>query len=213
MILQVEHITKSFGTKKVLDHVSFDVAEGEAVAILGANGAGKTTLLRIVNQILLPDEGNICFEGHPMTPSDLASVGYLPEERGLYRRMRAGEQAVYLARLKGMPRRDAESALRYWFDRLGIAEWWNLPVSRLSKGMQQKLQFIVTVAHRPKLIILDEPFSGFDSDNAAMLINEVQRLKHEGTAILLSTHNLAAADTLCDRTLHLSHTNPSSGHE
>lgn len=213
MILQVEHITKSFGTKKVLDHVSFDVAEGEAVAILGANGAGKTTLLRIVNQILLPDEGNICFEDHTMTPSDLASVGHLPEERGLYRRMRAGEQAVYLARLKGMPRRDAESALRHWFDRLGIAEWWNLPVSRLSKGMQQKLQFIVTVAHRPKLIILDEPFSGFDSDNAAMLINEVQRLKHEGTAILLSTHNLAAADTLCDRTLHLSHTNPSSGHE
>ena len=203
MILHVEHISKAFGEHQVLHDVSFGVDRGEAIALLGANGAGKTTLLRIVTRLLEADSGEVLFDGHPILASDLRQIGYLPEERGLYRHMRAGEQALYLARLKGMSRADAGKAVREWFERLDMMPWWDRPSHKLSKGMQQKLQFVVTVAHRPRLVILDEPFSGFDADNAAMLKQEIVRLKEQGTALLLSTHNLQAASELCDKTLTL----------
>ena len=202
-MLKVENISKSFDGNKVLDNVSFAVERGEAVALLGANGAGKTTLLRIITTLLTPDSGEVLFDGHPLLRSDLDRIGYLPEERGLYRHAAAGPQAVYLARLKGMDRREAEKSVRGWFDRLGIADWWNRPVRSLSKGMQQKLKFIATMAHKPALVILDEPFSGFDEENSAMLRREIQGLKAAGTAIILSTHNLQAASELCDKTVRL----------
>ena len=202
-LLQVEHISKSLGEHRVLSDVGFALDAGQAMAILGSNGAGKTTLLRIINRILEPDSGQVLFDGHPLGQPDLDRIGYLPEERGLYRRMRAGEQVCYLARLKGMSKNDAAAAARQWFDRLGAEDWWKRPVARLSKGMQQKVQFITSVAHSPQLLILDEPFSGFDADNADMLRREILRLKASGTAILLSTHNLQAASDLCDNTLQL----------
>ncbi len=203
MLLQVEKIEKSFGTHKVLDGVSFTADCGEVVGILGANGAGKTTLLRIINRIFDADGGEVFFDGRPMTRDDLAFVGYLPEERGLYRRMRVGEQVLYLARLKGMSKASAEASAHEWFQRLGAEEWWRRPAAKLSKGMQQKVQFIASVVHSPRLLILDEPFSGFDSDNAAMLRREIERLRDAGTAILLSTHNLQAAADLCTKTIQL----------
>ncbi len=203
MMLQVDHISKAFGEQQVLRDVTFSVARGEAVGLLGANGAGKTTLLRIVTRLLAPDSGQVLFDGHPLAQEDLQRIGYLPEERGLYRHMKAGEQALYLARLKGMSRPEAERQLRQWFERLGMEAWWGRSVGRLSKGMQQKLQFVVTVAHQPQLLILDEPFSGFDADNTAMLKRELTALKASGTAILFSTHNLQAADELCDKTVKL----------
>lgn len=203
MLLTVDNISKSFGPQRVLDGLSFTADRGDVVGILGANGAGKTTLLRIINCILEADGGQVLFDGHPMTRDDLAAVGYLPEERGLYRRMRVGEQVVYLARLKGMGRDDATAAAQEWFQRLGAGEWWKCPASKLSKGMQQKVQFIASVVHGPRLLILDEPFSGFDSDNAAMLRREIERLSAAGTAILLSTHNTEAARDLCTKTVRL----------
>ena len=203
-MLQVDHISKSFGERKVLEDVSFEVTSGEVVGLLGANGAGKTTLLRIITRLLSPDSGKVLFDGHPLGQDDLRHIGYLPEERGLYRHMDAGEQALYFAQLKGMRRNEAEKALHEWFERLGMADWWSRPAAQLSKGMQQKLQFVVTVAHRPRLLILDEPFSGFDAANSAMLYHELARLRHEeGTAILLSTHNLQAAAELCNKTIQL----------
>ena len=202
-MLQVEHISKSFGERKVLEDVSFDVASGEVVGLLGANGAGKTTLLRIITRLLPSDSGQVLLDGHPLSQADLHHIGYLPEERGLYRHMKAGEQALYLAQLKGLSRREAEERLHEWFDQLGMSEWWNRPAGKLSKGMQQRLQFVCTVVHRPSLLLLDEPFSGFDADNSAMLTREIQRLKAEGTALLLSTHNLQAANELCDKTIAL----------
>ena len=202
-MLKVDNISKSFAGHKVLDGVSFTVGSGEAVALLGANGAGKTTLLRIVTALLPPDSGQVLFDGHRLTAADLDSIGYLPEERGLYRQVAAGPQAVYLARLKGMSRKDAEASVHAWFDHLGIAEWWHRPVRSLSKGMQQKLQFIATVAHNPALLILDEPFSGFDQENSAMLRLEVAALKQRGTAVILATHNMQAAAELCDNTVRL----------
>jgi ABC-2 type transport system ATP-binding protein len=203
MLLQLDNITKSFGTHRVLDGISFTADAGEVVGILGANGAGKTTLLRIVTRILMPDSGQVFFDGHPLGQDDLGAIGYLPEERGLYRRMAARDQVCYLACLKGLSRREAEASADEWFSRLGATEWCRRPLLRLSKGMQQKVQFIATVAHRPRLLILDEPFSGFDEENTAMLQNEIQRLRSQGTAILLSTHNLAAATSLCTKTLQL----------
>ena len=200
-MLQVDNISKAFGEQRVLDGVSLTVARGEGVALLGANGAGKTTLLRIVTMLVAPDSGRVLFDGHPMCHADLDRVGYLPEERGLYRNVAAGEQAVYLARLKGMRRAEAEALA--WFERLGIADWWRRPVRSLSKGMQQKLQFIVTVVHRPALLILDEPFSGFDEANSIMLCREVAALKQQGTAVILATHNKQAAAELCDKTVSL----------
>lgn len=201
MLLQVEKIEKSFGSHRVLEGLSFTADRGEVVGILGANGAGKTTLLRIINCLLEADGGQVLFDGHLMTRDDLSQVGYLPEERGLYRRMRVGEQVLYLARLKGMKKADAEAAAHEWFQRLGAEEWWDRPASKLSKGMLQKVQFITSVVHSPQLLILDEPFSGFDSENAAMLRCEIERLSTSGTAILLSTHNLEAARTLCSKTI------------
>ncbi len=203
MILQVEHISKAFGEQKVLEEVTFEVAAGEVVGLLGANGAGKTTLLRIITRLLEPDSGQVLFDGHPIMQDDLRHIGYLPEERGLYRHMKAGEQALYLARLKGLSRCEAKERLHEWFNRLGMSQWWDRPAGKLSKGMQQRLQFVVTVVHSPSLVILDEPFSGFDADNAAMLTYEIQQMKAEGAAILLSTHNLQAAEVLCDRTIQL----------
>ena len=207
-MLKVENITKSFGGHRVLDKVSFDIAAGEAMALFGANGAGKTTLLRVITLLLPPDSGQVLFGGCPMTPSDLSRIGYLPEERGLYRHAAAGEQAVYLARLKGMSRADAVASAHAWFDRLGMAEWWHRPVRSLSKGMQQRLQLLVTVVHSPALLILDEPFSGFDEAGCAMLCRELAALKTSGTAILLSTHNRQAAAKLCDKTMCLDSPTP-----
>lgn len=203
MLLEVQEIEKSYGSHRVLDGVSFTADSGEVVGILGANGAGKTTLLRLVTRLLMPDSGTLLFDGHPLAQDDLAQIGYLPEERGLYRHMRAGEQVVYLAQLKGLSHADAEHAAHDWFDRLGVQDWWRRPVNRLSKGMQQKVQFIAAVVHHPRLLILDEPFSGFDRDNAAMLRDEIRRLSNNGTAILLSTHNLDAASDLCTKTIQL----------
>lgn len=203
MLLQVEKIEKSFGSHRVLDGLSFTADSGEVVGILGANGAGKTTLLRIINCLFEADGGQVLFEGHPMTRNDLEVVGYLPEERGLYRRMRVGEQVLYLAQLKGMSRKEAEESAHEWFRRLGAEDWWKKPASKLSKGMQQKIQFIASVVHRPRLLILDEPFSGFDSENATMLRREIERLSAEGTAILLSTHNAEAARDLCTKIIKL----------
>ena len=203
MLLEVQEIEKSYGTHRVLDGVSFTADCGEVVGILGANGAGKTTLLRLVTHLLLPDSGTLLFDGHPLGQKDMAQIGYLPEERGLYRHMRVGEQVVYLARLKGLSHADAEKAAHEWFARLGAADWWRRPVSRLSKGMQQKVQFIASVVHNPRLLILDEPFSGFDRDNAAMLRDEIRRLSATGTAILLSTHNIDAVNDLCTKTIEL----------
>ena len=203
MTLELKHISKSFGDQRVLTDLNFVLDRGEAVALLGANGAGKTTLMRIVARLLEPDSGEVLFEGHPIQQSDLVHLGYLPEERGLYRHMKAGEQALYFAQLKGMGRHEAETSVRGWFERLGMTDWWERPAAKLSKGMQQRLQLVVAVAHRPRLLLLDEPFSGFDADNSAMLYRELTRLKQEGTAILLSTHNLQAARELCDKTLML----------
>lgn len=203
MILRAEHISKAFGGKQVLNDISLVADAGEAVALLGANGAGKTTLLRIVAALLPPDSGQVLFCDHALTNSDMRYIGYLPEERGLYRQMRAGEQAVYLLRLKGLERREAEEAARRWFARLGMEQWWRRPVGKLSKGMQQRLQFVVSVAHNPRLLILDEPFSGFDEENTAMLKREVLALKDAGTAIVVSTHNLQAASELCDKEVRL----------
>lgn len=200
-MLKVENISKSFGGQRVLDGVTFTANRGEVVGLLGRNGAGKTTLLRIVCGLLEADSGQVLFDDHVGVPKEL--IGYLPEERGLYRRMRAGEQALYLAQLKGMNRKDAEQSLRQWFDRLGMVDWWDTQASRLSKGMQQRLQFVVTVVHSPRLLVLDEPFSGFDSDNADMLCREIQRLSAGGTTVLLSTHNLQAAGQLCHKTIQL----------
>lgn len=203
MILQVEHISKAFGERQVLSDVNLTVDSGQAVALLGGNGAGKTTLLRIITRLLEPDAGHVLFDGHPLAQDDLRHIGYLPEERGLYRNMRVGEQALYLLRLKGLSRREAEAAARQWFATLGIQDWWDRPVRKLSKGMQQRLQFAVSVAHSPRLLILDEPLSGLDTAGAAMLCSQIAALKQQGTAIILSTHNLQAATDLCDKTFNL----------
>lgn len=203
MMLQIDHISKAFGGHQVLDDICFSVSSGEVVGLLGANGAGKTTLMRIITRLLEPDSGQVLFDGHPLSQDDLRQVGYMPEERGLYRHMPAGEQALYFARMKGMSRVDATEAVQQWFHRLAMDDWWRRPAGKLSKGMQQRLQFVVTVAHNPRLVILDEPFSGLDSAGADMMGREVTALKARGAAILLSTHNLQAAAALCDKTIKL----------
>ena len=166
--------------------------------MLGPNGAGKTTLIRLINRISRPDKGVILLGGQPMTDGDVQHIGYLPEERGLYKKMKVGEQAVYLAQLKGLSRREAERRLIQWFDKFGISDWWNRPVEQLSKGMQQKVQFIVTVLHEPRLLIFDEPFSGFDPVNATLLKNEILALRDKGATVIFSTHNMASVEELCD---------------
>ena len=197
-IIQVKDVSKSFGPKVALDHVSLDIPEGKIFGLLGPNGAGKSTLIRIINRITIASAGEIWFQGHPINDSDVARIGYLPEERGLYRKMKVGEQAMYLAQLKGMSARDAAVELKKWFVRFEIQDWWNKKVEELSKGMAQKVQFITTVVHKPSLMILDEPFSGFDPVNAELIRKEILRLKDEGATIILSTHNMESVEALCD---------------
>ena len=197
-IIEVKNVTKTFGEKVALDHVSLDIPKGQIFGLLGPNGAGKSTLIRIINRITLATDGQVLFQGHPISAEDVARIGYLPEERGLYRKMKVGEQAMYLARLKGMSARDAAYELKQWFVRFGIQDWWNKKVEELSKGMAQKLQFITTVVHRPSLMILDEPFSGFDPVNADLIRKEILRLKEEGATVILSTHNMESVEELCD---------------
>lgn len=197
-ILTAENITKDFSKHRALDNVSIAVPRGKVYGLLGPNGAGKTTLIRIINHITAPDSGVVVFDGHQLTADDIVNIGYLPEERGLYKKMKVGDQAVFFARLKGLSRKQAEGELRKWFEKLEISDWWNRKVEELSKGMAQKVQFIVTVLHRPKLLIFDEPFSGFDPINAGILKREILQLRDEGATIIFSTHNMASVEELCD---------------
>ena len=197
-LIECKEVCKNFGEKVALDHVSIDIPEGKIFGLLGPNGAGKTTLIRIINRITIPNSGEVFFRGAPITQRDVEKIGYMPEERGLYRKMKVGDQAMYLAQLKGMTARDARAALKEWFIRFGIQDWWDKKVEELSKGMAQKLQFITTVVHKPSLLILDEPFSGFDPVNADIIRKEILRLKDEGATIILSTHNMESVEELCD---------------
>jgi ABC-2 type transport system ATP-binding protein len=197
-IITAEHITKRFSAHTALDDVSIEIPRGSVYGLLGPNGAGKTTLIRTINRITLPDEGRILFDGRPITQQDIFRIGYLPEERGLYRKMKGGEQALFLAQLKGLKRHEALLRLREWFVRFGIEEWWNKRVEDLSKGMAQKIQFIVTVLHKPELLIFDEPFSGFDPINANLLKEEILHLRDEGATVIFSTHNMASVEEICD---------------
>ena len=198
MMLKCIDVCKNFGEKVALDHVSVDIPKGKIFGLLGPNGAGKTTLIRIINRITIPGSGQVLFDGRPITQEDVERIGYLPEERGLYRKMKVGEQAMYFAQLKGMSAAQATAELKKWFVRFGIESWWNKKVEELSKGMAQKVQFITTVVHRPKLLILDEPFSGFDPVNAQVIREEILRLRDEGSTIILSTHNMESVEELCD---------------
>ena len=197
-LIECRNVSKSFGEKVALDNVSVDIPKGKIFGLLGPNGAGKTTLIRIINRITIPNTGTVLFDGRPITQEDVEKIGYLPEERGLYRKMKVGEQAMYLAQLKGMSAKDASAELKKWFVKFGIESWWNKKVEELSKGMAQKLQFITTVVHKPSLLILDEPFSGFDPVNAQVIREEILRLKDEGATIILSTHNMESVEELCD---------------
>lgn len=198
-ILQVNNVSKSFGPKLALDDISLTVEPGEIYGLLGPNGAGKTTLIRIINHITLPDSGEVIFDGHKLVENDMYSIGYLPEERGLYKKMKVGEQALFFAQLKGLNKREAEKSLKEWFERLEISDWWNKKVEELSKGMAQKVQFVITVLHRPKLLIFDEPFSGFDPINANILKREILALRDQGSTVIFSTHNMGSVEELCDR--------------
>jgi ABC-2 type transport system ATP-binding protein len=197
-LIKCMDVCKTFGEKVALDKVSIDIPKGKIFGLLGPNGAGKTTLIRIINRITIPSSGTVLFDGRPITQDDVEKIGYLPEERGLYRKMKVGEQAMYLAQLKGMSYSEAMSALKKWFVRFGIESWWNKKVEELSKGMAQKIQFITTVVHKPSLLILDEPFSGFDPVNAQVIREEILRLRDEGATIILSTHNMESVEELCD---------------
>lgn len=197
-IIECRNVCKNFGEKVALDNVSVSVPKGGIFGLLGPNGAGKTTLIRIINRITIPNGGEVLFDGRPITQSDVEKIGYLPEERGLYRKMEVGDQAMYLAQLKGMSAAEARKALKEWFVRFGIQDWWKKKVEELSKGMAQKVQFITTVVHKPSLMILDEPFSGFDPVNAELICKEILRLKDEGATIILSTHNMESVEELCD---------------
>ena len=197
-IIECRNVCKNFGEKVALDNVSVSVPKGGIFGLLGPNGAGKTTLIRIINRITIPNGGEVLFDGRPITQSDVEKIGYLPEERGLYRKMGVGDQAMYLAQLKGMSAAEARKALKEWFVRFGIQDWWKKKVEELSKGMAQKVQFITTVVHKPSLMILDEPFSGFDPVNAELIRKEILRLKDEGATIILSTHNMESVEELCD---------------
>lgn len=197
-LLVAQNITKRYANHTALNNISIQVPNQSIFGLLGPNGAGKTSLIRIINQITAPDEGELFFDGRKMTAELTAQIGYLPEERGLYKKMKVGEQALYLAQLKGMSHKEALTKLKYWFERFEIGAWWNKKVEELSKGMQQKIQFIVTIVHRPKLLIFDEPFSGFDPINVNLLKEEILKLKDEGSTIIFSTHNMASVEELCD---------------
>ena len=205
--LTAENIVKRFGTHTALDGVSISVPRGRVFGLLGPNGAGKTTLIRIINRITVPDSGTITFDGHPFGADDVQRIGYLPEERGLYKKMKVGEQAVYLASLRGLSAREAKARLKAWFEKFGIESWWNKKLEELAKGMQQKVQFIITAVHEPDLLILDEPFSGFAPVNAELLKKEILALRDKGATIIFSTHNMASVEEVCDdiALIHKSH--------
>jgi ABC-2 type transport system ATP-binding protein len=196
--LEAKNVSKTYINHKALDNVSIQVEKGSVFGLLGPNGAGKTSLIRIINQISVMDEGEILLNGRKIKPADTALIGYLPEERGLYKKMKVGEQAVYLAQLKGVNKAEAIKRLKIWFEKFGIAGWWNKKVEELSKGMQQKVQFIATVMHHPKLLIFDEPFSGFDPINVNILKQEILNLRNDGATVIFSTHNMASVEELCD---------------
>ena len=204
-MLEVRNVTKRYSAHLALDRVSLHVPKGQIFGLLGPNGAGKTTLIRIINRITAPDSGEVFFDGHLSRPEDVARIGYLPEERGLYKKMKVGDEALYLAQLKGLSAYEAWTRLQEWFERFDILSWWNRRVEELSKGMQQKLQFIITVVHRPDLLIFDEPFSGFDPVNAELLKQEILALKEQGHTIIFSTHNMASVEELCDHIALINH--------
>ncbi|HNX88735.1 MAG TPA: ABC transporter ATP-binding protein [Paludibacteraceae bacterium] len=197
-LLEVNNVVKQYSGQLALDGVSLTVPKGTVYGLLGPNGAGKTTLIRIINCITAPDSGEILLNGKKLSPKDVRNIGYLPEERGLYKKMKVGEQAMYLAQLKGMTKHDATKALKYWFEKFEIQSWWNKKVEELSKGMAQKVQFITTILHNPDLLIFDEPFSGFDPVNADMLKKEILALRDKGATIIFSTHNMESVEELCE---------------
>jgi ABC-2 type transport system ATP-binding protein len=197
-ILEVNKVVKTYGDYTALNEVSLSIPKGSIYGLLGPNGAGKTSLIRIINQITLPDSGEIILDGEKLDPKHVQYIGYMPEERGLYKSMKVGEQCLYLAQLKGLSKSDAKTQLDYWFERLEIQGWWNKKIQELSKGMAQKIQFVVTVLHKPKLLILDEPFSGFDPVNANLIKDELIELNKQGTSIIFSTHRMESVEELCD---------------
>ena len=197
-ILEVNNVTKQYAGHRALDGVSLSVPKGTVYGLLGPNGAGKTTLIRIINCITMPDSGEVCLNGKPLRPEDVYKIGYLPEERGLYKKMKVGEQAIYLARLKGLTKHDAVKALKFWFEKFEISGWWNKKVEELSKGKAQKVQFITTILHEPELLIFDEPFSGFDPVNADLLKREILAMRDKGTTVIFSTHNMSSVEELCE---------------
>lgn len=203
--LEARHIVKRFAEHTALNDVSVEVPRGRIFGLLGPNGAGKTTLIRILNRITAPDEGEVFFDGRLQEPTDVQRIGYLPEERGLYKKMKVGEQAIYLAQLKGLSRSEAEMRLRNWFEKFDIMPWWNKKLEELSKGMAQKVQFIITVLHEPDLLIFDEPFSGFDPVNAEQLKQEILELKEKGHTIIFSTHNMSSVEEICDTIALINH--------
>lgn len=203
--LTASHIVKRYANHLALDDVSIDVPRGKVFGLLGPNGAGKTTLIRIINRITAPDSGEVIFDGHPFCPEDMSRIGYLPEERGLYKKMKVGEQAIYLSRLKGLSTAEARERLTYWFNKFDIMPWWNRKLEELSKGMQQKVQFIITILHEPPLLIFDEPFSGFDPVNADLLKNEILQLRDKGHTVIFSTHNMESVEAVCDEIALINH--------
>ena len=204
-IIEIESVTKKFSNQLALDELSLTIPEGRIFGLLGPNGAGKTTLIRILTHITMPDSGRVLFHGHPLEAKDVENIGYLPEERGLYKKMKVSEQVVYLARLRGLTKQEATRRLKEWFVRFGIDSWWDRRVEELSKGMQQKIQFIATVVHQPDFLIFDEPFSGFDPVNAETLKQEILRLKEQGATVILSTHNMASVEEICDEIALINH--------
>ncbi|WP_295981872.1 ABC transporter ATP-binding protein [uncultured Algibacter sp.] len=197
-LLEVNNVSKYFGDFKALNDVSITIPRGSIFGLLGPNGAGKTTLIRVVNQITMPDSGSVILDGEALSQKHVKDIGYLPEERGLYKSMKVGEQAIYLAQLKGLSKAEAKTRLKYWFERLEIGDWWNKKIQELSKGMAQKIQFVVTVLHEPKLLIFDEPFSGFDPINANLIKDEILRLRENGATVIFSTHRMESVEELCD---------------
>lgn len=195
---EAKNVTKRYANHLALDNVNISVKEGSIFGLLGPNGAGKTTLIRIINRITAPDTGEVFLNGEKLKPTHISDIGYLPEERGLYKKMKVGEQALYLSRLKGLSKKDALKRLKYWFEKFEIQAWWNKKVEELSKGMQQKIQFIITILHEPKLLIFDEPFSGFDPINANLMKQEILNIRDKGATIIFSTHNMSSVEELCD---------------
>ena len=203
--VEIRNVNKSFGEHQALTNVSIQVPQNSIFGLLGPNGAGKTTLIRIINQITAPDTGEVLLHGESLKPEHVHDIGYLPEERGLYKKMKVGEQCMYLAQLKGMEKKEAKEKLKFWFDKFEISGWWNKKIEELSKGMAQKIQFVTTVIHEPKLLILDEPFSGFDPINVELILSEIEKLREDGATIILSTHNMESAEAMCDNIALIDH--------